>query len=163
MGTFQLSNQTMTKGATLAVALACSVAIAFVALPTFHGHSSNLNSALRSPSRVAHPGRMVSMSAVRSRADRNAIHRSIAQARRNCIRNAVGLFYSTQTGNTETVAGKIGEACGLSAQEIGDVSVSSLGDYDGLIVGAPTWHTDADEERSGTSWTGSSKTSEAYL
>ncbi len=32
------------------------------------------------------------------------------------------------------------------------MDVSSLASYDGLIVGAPTWNTGADSERSGTSW-----------
>jgi len=74
------------------------------------------------------------------------------QLRRACICNAIGLYYSTQTGNTETVAGKIAEMCGEPAQEIGDVSAADLSQHDGLIVGAPTWHTDADTERSGTAW-----------
>jgi len=64
---------------------------------------------------------------------------------------AVGLVYSTTTGNTETVAGYIQEAAALpeivDAADVGDLSA-----YDGLIVGAPTWHTGADEQRSGTSW-----------
>ncbi len=37
-------------------------------------------------------------------------------------------------------------------QDIADVDVSSLASFDGLIVGAPTWNTGADTERSGTSW-----------
>ena len=36
--------------------------------------------------------------------------------------------------------------------EIADADLSSLGGYDGLIVGAPTWNTGADTERSGTGW-----------
>lgn len=46
-------------------------------------------------------------------------------------------------------AQKIGAA---APQDIADVDVSSLASYDGLIVGAPTWNTGADSERSGTSW-----------
>ena len=38
------------------------------------------------------------------------------------------------------------------AKDISDVDVSSLVDYDGLVVGAPTWNTGADSERSGTGW-----------
>jgi flavodoxin I len=65
----------------------------------------------------------------------------------------VGLFFGTQTGKTEDVAGKIGEAAGgLEAKDIGDAEASDLTGYDGLIVGAPTWHTGADEQRSGTAW-----------
>ena len=36
--------------------------------------------------------------------------------------------------------------------EIADADLSSLNGYDGLIVGAPTWNTGADTERSGTGW-----------
>merc|ERR1711933_332258 len=53
----------------------------------------------------------------------------------------VGLVYSTTTGNTETVAGYIAEETG-----------EGVAAFDGIIVGAPTWHTGADTERSGTAW-----------
>ena len=46
---------------------------------------------------------------------------------------------STTTGNTETVAGYIGEATGLEGVDIGDAE--ELESYDGMIIGAPTWHT----------------------
>ena len=65
---------------------------------------------------------------------------------------AVGLLYSTTTGNTETVAGYIAGATGLEAEDIGDKSADDVAAYDGLIIGAPTWHTGADTERSGTVW-----------
>merc|ERR1719237_830648 len=65
---------------------------------------------------------------------------------------AVGLVYSTTTGNTETVAGYITEATGLSAVDIADLTGEGVAAFDGLIVGAPTWHTGADSERSGTAW-----------
>jgi len=69
-----------------------------------------------------------------------------------CMR-AVGLFFGTQTGKTEEVANMIGEKTGLGeAKAIDDVSASDLADFDGLIVGAPTWNTGADEQRSGTGW-----------
>jgi len=64
----------------------------------------------------------------------------------------VGLFYGTQTGRTETVAGTIADVADLEATDISEVSASDLAGYDGLIVGAPTWHTGADEQRSGTTW-----------
>lgn len=64
-------------------------------------------------------------------------------------RNAVGVFYATQTGNTETVAGKIGEAVGLEAS---DYDGEDFADLDGVIAGCPTWNTGADEYRSGTTW-----------
>lgn len=67
----------------------------------------------------------------------------------------VGLFFSTTTGNTEEVADEIKAALGdavTDPSDIGDVEVASLTDFDGLIVGTPTWNTGADESRSGTAW-----------
>ncbi|GMI28625.1 hypothetical protein TeGR_g11982 [Tetraparma gracilis] len=68
----------------------------------------------------------------------------------------VGLFYSTTTGNTETCGNHIAEAisgAGLSADELTDIADGDdFGSYDSIIAGAPTWHTGADSERSGTSW-----------
>jgi len=77
--------------------------------------------------------------------------RSGCRGNRACLR-AVGLLYSTQTGNTETVAGIIAEAAGVEATPIDDVDAADLAGYDGLIVGTPTWNTGADEFRSGTTW-----------
>merc|ERR1712173_228974 len=65
---------------------------------------------------------------------------------------AVGLLYASQTGNTETVAGYIAEAAGLEAEDVGDYGAEDLADFDGLLVGCPTWNTGADEYRSGTAW-----------
>mmetsp|Transcript_8868 Transcript_8868/g.25566 ORF Transcript_8868/g.25566 Transcript_8868/m.25566 type:complete len:200 (+) Transcript_8868:439-1038(+) len=62
------------------------------------------------------------------------------------------IYYSTSTGNTETCAGYIAEASGLAAEDIGDATDADITGADGLIVGAPTWHTGSDEQRSGTSW-----------
>merc|ERR1719299_360712 len=62
------------------------------------------------------------------------------------------LLYSTTTGNTETAAGYIADATGLTAVDIGDVDLDTIKECDSLIVGAPTWHTGADSERSGTAW-----------
>lgn len=76
-----------------------------------------------------------------------------AARRRGCTaREAVGLFYATQTGNTETAAGIIAEKAGVEATDVGEIGVEDLAGYDGLIVGCPTWNTDADEYRSGTAW-----------
>merc|ERR1712194_718682 len=50
------------------------------------------------------------------------------------------------TGNTETAAGYIAEAFSVEAEDIAISGASSL------VIGAPTWHTGADEQRSGTSW-----------
>merc|ERR1719310_1920108 len=46
----------------------------------------------------------------------------------------------------------IASETGLTAQDIGDVEAGDLAGFDGLIVGAPTWHTGADEQRTGTAW-----------
>jgi flavodoxin I len=62
------------------------------------------------------------------------------------------LLYSTTTGNTETAAGYIAAATGLEATDIGDVDATVWNDCDSFICGAPTWHTGADSERSGTAW-----------
>ena len=62
------------------------------------------------------------------------------------------VYYSTSTGNTETVGQYIADAASVSLEEIGDASEAEVAGYDSLIVGAPTWHTGADEQRSGTSW-----------
>lgn len=85
------------------------------------------------------------------RAGRRSIE--AAARRQGCTAmQAVGLFFSTQTGNTEGVAGKIADAAGVEAADIGDIGAEDLSGYDGLIVGCPTWNTGADEYRSGTSW-----------
>merc|ERR1711897_50721 len=57
------------------------------------------------------------------------------------------------TGNTETVAGYIATAVGgVEIEDIGDASNADIEGHDSLIGGAPTWHTGADEQRSGTAW-----------
>jgi len=66
---------------------------------------------------------------------------------------SVGLYYSTTTGNTETVAGYIAEKTGISdMKDIADADEAEIAGHDAIIVGSPTWHTGADTERSGTSW-----------
>merc|ERR1719384_1664037 len=66
---------------------------------------------------------------------------------------STGVYYSTQTGNTETVAGYIAEAAGVSDfKDISDSTQSEIEGHDSLIIGAPTWHTGADDQRSGTTW-----------
>jgi len=76
-----------------------------------------------------------------------------AARRRGCTaREAVGIFFATQTGNTEAVATTIGEQAGVEAGDVGEIEVGDLADYEGLIVGCPTWNTGADEYRSGTAW-----------
>merc|ERR1719428_1546928 len=71
---------------------------------------------------------------------------------RAAVAMGCGLIYSTTTGNTETVAGYIADVTGLEAVDIGDLDGDSVAAFDGLIIGAPTWHTGADSERSGTAW-----------
>merc|ERR1719181_1498483 len=78
--------------------------------------------------------------------------RSTPTMRTTDAQMGVGLLYSTTTGNTETVAGYVAEATGLEATDIGDVDGATVAGFDGLIVGAPTWHMGADTERSGTAW-----------
>jgi len=77
-----------------------------------------------------------------------------AARHRGCTaREAVGVFYSTQTGNTENAATKISEASGAELLAVDDMESSEdFAGYDGLIVGCPTWNTGADEYRSGTAW-----------
>lgn len=76
-----------------------------------------------------------------------------AARRRGCTaREAIGLFFATQTGNTETAATTIAEATGVDATDVSEIEVADLANYDGLIVGCPTWNTGADEFRSGTTW-----------
>lgn len=70
----------------------------------------------------------------------------------------VGVFFGTSTGNTERVADLIAAEFGVDAEgplEIDELQgniAQTLGKYDALIVGTPTWNTGADSERSGTGW-----------
>jgi flavodoxin I len=78
--------------------------------------------------------------------------RSSVASRAAAPQMAVGVIYSTTTGNTETVAGYITAKTGIEAVDIGDLDGAGVAEFDGLIIGAPTWHTGADTERSGTAW-----------
>ncbi|KAK9808355.1 hypothetical protein WJX73_005493 [Symbiochloris irregularis] len=61
-----------------------------------------------------------------------------------------GVFASR---HTEEVSYQIQEALGTAEpQDISEAELSSLEGFDGLVVGAPTWNTDSDEQRSGTAW-----------
>merc|ERR1712241_100858 len=73
-------------------------------------------------------------------------------ARLSTSLDASVVYYSTSTGNTETVGQYIADAAEASLEEIGDAENDEVAGYDSLIVGAPTWHTGADEQRSGTAW-----------
>jgi len=68
-----------------------------------------------------------------------------------CVR-AVGLFYGTSTGKTEEAAEIIAGKTGTTHTGIDEIEAGDLAGFDGLIVGAPTWNTGADEQRSGTTW-----------
>jgi flavodoxin I len=81
-----------------------------------------------------------------------SIARTNVVSRAGDAKMGVGLLYSTTTGNTETVAGYVAAATGLEAVDIGDCDGDTVAGFDGLIIGAPTWHTGADTERSGTAW-----------
>lgn len=55
----------------------------------------------------------------------------------------VGLFFGTQTGNTETIAEAIQKAIGTSLVDLYNIGESDLGDFDRyslLIIGSPTWN-----------------------
>lgn len=78
--------------------------------------------------------------------------RKASQSTSSTSLDAAVIYYSTSTGNTETVANYIAKAAGIEAHYIEDAKDGDLESYDSLIVGAPTWHTGADEQRSGTAW-----------
>ncbi len=56
----------------------------------------------------------------------------------------IGLFYGTQTGNTQTIAELIHQELGGDAvadlKDIADAELSDLDAYDCLIIGCPTWN-----------------------
>jgi flavodoxin I len=56
----------------------------------------------------------------------------------------IGLFYGTQTGNTQTIAEIIqkefGGASLVDLHDVADASVSDFESYSCIIVGCPTWN-----------------------
>jgi flavodoxin I len=56
----------------------------------------------------------------------------------------IGLFFGTQTGNTETIAEAIQTAFGddsiVTLHNVADVELSDFDDYSNLIIGCPTWN-----------------------
>ena len=55
------------------------------------------------------------------------------------------------SGKTEDIAGEIAAGLGAEAQDFGEIGgAEDLLEFDSLVVGAPTWHTGADTDRSGT-------------
>ncbi len=56
---------------------------------------------------------------------------------------AIGLFFGTQTGNTESAAEEIQKAFGSNLVELHDMAKADASDFDGydcLIIGCPTWN-----------------------
>jgi len=76
---------------------------------------------------------------------------SAGSARTSTSLNAK-LLYGSSTGNTEAIADFISEATGIDAEDIADAENDAITAETSLIVGAPTWHTGADDQRSGTGW-----------
>ena len=59
--------------------------------------------------------------------------------------------FGTVSGKTEDIAGEIAAGLGAEAQDFGEIGgAEDLLEFDSLVVGAPTWHTGADTDRSGT-------------
>ncbi|KAM3098597.1 flavodoxin FldA [Phormidesmis sp. 146-35] len=56
----------------------------------------------------------------------------------------IGLFWGTQTGNTQTIAEKIQEEFGgesaVTLYDISAADTSDFEDYECLIIGCPTWN-----------------------
>ncbi|TYQ31480.1 flavodoxin FldA [Pseudanabaena sp. UWO310] len=55
----------------------------------------------------------------------------------------IGLFYGTQTGNTESAAAEIQRIFGAGLVDLHDVAKADISDfagYDCLIIGCPTWN-----------------------
>ncbi len=54
----------------------------------------------------------------------------------------IGLFYGTQTGNTQTAAELIQKEIGFAVEvyDIANVSAEDFTEYDCLIIGCPTWN-----------------------
>jgi flavodoxin I len=56
----------------------------------------------------------------------------------------IGLFYGTQTGNTQTIAEAIQKEFGgdraVDLYDVSDVEISDLEPYEYLIIGCPTWN-----------------------
>jgi len=71
----------------------------------------------------------------------------------------IGVFYGTSTGNTGEVADMIVEELENNNVDVegpfdveDDGVIDMFKKYDALVIGAPTWNTGADTERSGTGW-----------
>jgi len=58
--------------------------------------------------------------------------------------------FATMSGNSERIAGYIGDQTGVSPTPIADVTAAALEAADWIVLGSPTWNTGADDMRSGT-------------
>lgn len=74
--------------------------------------------------------------------DKKLLRRSILTNLKNMAK--IGLFYGTQTGNTETIANQIYALLGGNAvvnlHDVADCEAADLLQYDCLIIGCPTWN-----------------------
>ncbi|MBE9143022.1 flavodoxin FldA [Planktothrix mougeotii] len=56
----------------------------------------------------------------------------------------IGLFYGTQTGNTQTIAEliqkELGGAVVVDLQDVSDADVRDFDNYECIIIGCPTWN-----------------------
>jgi flavodoxin I len=56
----------------------------------------------------------------------------------------IGLFFGTQTGNTEAIAEQIQKELGgdrvVTLHDVSSTEASDFEDYDALIIGCPTWN-----------------------
>lgn len=56
----------------------------------------------------------------------------------------IGLFYGTQTGNTQTIAELIQKELGgdgvVDLQDVSDADVQDFDNYECIIIGCPTWN-----------------------
>lgn len=77
-----------------------------------------------------------------------------AQRSSTSLSMSTGLYFSTIGGNTKRCAEMIAEAAGITKFcEIEDLpSTDEMLAHDTLIVGAPTWNTGAEKQRTMTGW-----------
>lgn len=67
----------------------------------------------------------------------------------------IGILYSTVTSSSEKYARMISDKLAGKESDLADIaeiSPDAIGQYEALIVGAPTLNTGADEQRTGTPW-----------
>jgi flavodoxin I len=56
----------------------------------------------------------------------------------------IGLFFGTQTGNTQTIAEQIQQEFGgdsvVTLHDVADADAEDFNEYDSIIIGCPTWN-----------------------